>query len=122
MIYSFGYHRKEIEKLCNTKSKAPNYKFHKLMKYFHKKDPGFSTYKKSIIGFFMKNFNKMNQHDLISILWLFQTHKRVKCTKKIYQRAFISQHDLSARNKFPAIDLEKGLIIDSGASAHMTPF
>ena len=39
------------------------------MKYFNKKDPGFSTYKNSIIGFFMKNFNKMNQHDLISILW-----------------------------------------------------
>ena len=121
----------------------------------------------------MKNFNKMNQHDLISILWLLchlhsskffslpnnkgmkhkhkspkfhksydnkppthlrgvasrlnkhsrsPTHKRVKCTKKSYQRAFISQHDLSARNKFPAIDLEKGWIIDSGASAHMTPF
>ena len=50
------------------------------------------------------------------------THKRVKCTKNSYQRAFISQHDLFSRNKFPAIDLEKGWIIDSGASAHMTPF
>ena len=60
MIYSFKYHRIEIEKLCNTKSKAPSYKFNKLIRYFRKKDPCFSTYKKSIIGFFMKNFNRMN--------------------------------------------------------------
>ena len=60
MIYSFKCHRREIEKLCNTKSKAPSYKFNKLIRYFRKKDPCFSTYKKSIIGFFMKNFNRMN--------------------------------------------------------------
>ena len=29
---------------------------------------------------------------------------------------------MNARTKFPATDLEKGWIIDSGASAHMTPF
>ena len=34
----------------------------------------------------------------------------------------MSQHRIFARNKFPAADLEKGWIIDSGASAHMTPF
>ena len=39
-----------------------------------------------------------------------------------HQTAFVSQHELSARNNFPATDLEKGWIIDSGASAHMTPF
>ena len=34
----------------------------------------------------------------------------------------MSQHEIFARNKFPAADLEKGWIIDSDASAHMTPF
>ena len=34
----------------------------------------------------------------------------------------MSQHKLFARNKFPAAALEKGWIIDSGASANMTPF
>gem|GEM_PF-2876143 len=43
-------------------------------------------------------------------------------TRKLRQQAYMSQHDLAARNKFPATDLEKGWIIDSGASAHMTPF
>ena len=38
------------------------------------------------------------------------------------QTAYTSQHDLAYRNKFPASNLEKGWIIDSGASAHMTPF
>ena len=39
------------------------------------------------------------------------------------QRAYISQNEINAaRNIFPATDLEKGWIIDSGASAHMTPF
>ena len=38
------------------------------------------------------------------------------------QRAYMSQHEINARTKFPATDLEKGWIIDSGASAHMTPF
>ena len=31
-------------------------------------------------------------------------------------------HELSARNSFSPLKLEKGWIIDSGASAHMTPF
>ena len=34
----------------------------------------------------------------------------------------MSQHEINARTKFPATNLEKGWIIDSGASAHMTPF
>ena len=43
-------------------------------------------------------------------------------TKAHKQTAYMSQHELSARNSFPASNLEKGWIIDSGASAHMTPF
>ena len=115
----------------------------------------------------MTSFDKINQHDLISILWLFchlyssnrkslqrytfQKYKKdpkyqqtsnqkritnlrdVKTLKKdsnynIYrhtehsQRAYMSQHEINARTKFPATDLKKGWIIDSGASAHMTPF
>ena len=103
----------------------------------------------------MTSFDKINQYDLIRILWLFRytLHKYknnpnyrqnsnnrkvtnlrgVKTIKKdhnrnIYrcavhsQRAYMSQHEINARTKFPATDLEKGWIIDSGASAHMTPF
>ena len=57
-------------KLCHNKSESPNYKFKKLMRYFHTKNPNFKTYRRSIISFFMKNFDKINKHDLISILWL----------------------------------------------------
>ena len=32
------------------------------------------------------------------------------------------EHELQSKNKFAASNLEKGWIIDSGASAHMTPF
>ena len=45
-------------------------------------------------------------------------HKKTRHT----QVAYMSQHDLAYKNSFPATDLEKGWIIDSGASAHMTPF
>ena len=38
------------------------------------------------------------------------------------QVAYMSQHDLAYKNSFPVTNLEKGWIIDSGASAHMTPF
>ena len=38
------------------------------------------------------------------------------------QVVYMSQHDLAYKNSFPATNLEKGWIIDSGASAHMTPF
>ena len=31
-------------------------------------------------------------------------------------------HELQSRNKFAASNLEKGWIVDSGASAYMTPF
>ena len=34
----------------------------------------------------------------------------------------MSQYDLAYKNCFPATNLEKGWIIDSGASTHMTPF
>ena len=36
--------------------------------------------------------------------------------------AFNVEHEILARNHLPASDLEKGWVIDSGASAHMTPF
>jgi len=36
--------------------------------------------------------------------------------------AFSVEHETLARNYLPASDLEKGWVIDSGASAHMTPF
>ena len=51
-------------------------------------------------------------------------HKTYKNTKTLFtpQKSYMSQHEVFARNKFPAADLEKGWIIDSGASAHMTPF
>ena len=32
------------------------------------------------------------------------------------------EHELLAKNHLPAHDLERGWVIDSGASAHMTPF
>ena len=35
---------------------------------------------------------------------------------------FNVEHEILARNHLPASDLEKGLVIDSGASAHMAPF
>ena len=43
-------------------------------------------------------------------------------TKANRQTAYMSQHELSARNNFPALIFEKGSIIDSRASTHMTPF
>ena len=36
--------------------------------------------------------------------------------------AFNVEHGFHSRNILPATDIEKRLIIDSGASAHMTPF
>ena len=89
-ICSFNYHRREIKKLCHTKSKAPNYKFINLMRHFYKKDPDFSTYKKTIICFFMRHFNKMNQLDLIGILWLL-------C--HLYSSRFISLPNNNTRHK-----------------------
>ena len=32
------------------------------------------------------------------------------------------EHELLARNHLPAHDLEKGWVIDSGSSTHMSPF
>ena len=32
------------------------------------------------------------------------------------------EHELQSKNRFAASNLEEGWIIDSGASAHMTPF
>ena len=36
--------------------------------------------------------------------------------------AFNVEHEILAKNHFSVSDLEKGWVIDSGASAHMTPF
>ena len=38
------------------------------------------------------------------------------------QRAYMSQHEINARTKFPATDLEKRWIIDGGALVNMTTF
>ena len=119
----------------------------------------------------MKNFDKINQHDLISILWLLchlhssnltlmsinkpkqkyiarrnhslQVSRQYPYLRDVYKqrqdkhhcktyrntntifshhKTYMIQHELFARNKIPAADLEKGWIIDSGASVHMTPF
>ena len=155
----YKYHEKEIIKLCNTEPTTLSSKFKSLMRNFHQKDPNCSTYKKSIISFFMTSFDKINQHYLISILWSFchlhssnrnllqtsKSHKHkqrpkyqkssrnkrlmyfrgVRNTKKrtccnihrhahTAQRAYMSQHETSARNKFPVTDLETDWIIDSG--------
>ena len=44
-----------------------------------------------------------------------QNSKRVNSTL-----AFNVEHEIHSRNNLPATDIEKGWIIDSGASAHMT--
>ena len=36
--------------------------------------------------------------------------------------ALIVEHEIHSRNTLPATDIERGWIIDTGASAHMTPF
>ena len=68
---SYKYHTREIRTLYNKRSTAPSHKFKRLMRHFHQKDPNFSSYKKSIIAFFMTSFDRINKHDLIRILWLF---------------------------------------------------
>ena len=44
-------------------------------------------------------------------------HKTYKNANTLFapQKAYMSQHAIFARNKFPAADLEKGWIIESGA-------
>ena len=51
-------------------------------------------------------------------------HKTYKNTNTLFtpQKAYMSQHKIFVRSKFRVGDLEKGWIIDSGASANMTPF
>ena len=52
-------------------------------------------------------------------------HRRNGCKTSVTRRstfAYNVEHKLLAKNPFPASDLEKGWVIDSGASAHMTPF
>ena len=66
-ICSFKHHRKEIKKLYYTKLEASKFKLKNLKRHFHKRDQNFPTSKRSIISLFMKNFDKMSQHELISI-------------------------------------------------------
>ena len=49
--------------------------------------------------------------------------KRKRCKTDMESTfAYKVEHELQARNILPASDLVRGWIIDSGASAHMTPF
>ena len=49
--------------------------------------------------------------------------KRKRCKTDLESTfAYKVEHELQARNILPASDLVRGWIIDSGASAHMTPF
>ena len=48
--------------------------------------------------------------------------KRLYSTHLKSTLALSVEHELQSRNKFAASNLEKGWIIDSSASAHMTPF
>ena len=51
-----------------------------------------------------------------------KTHKQSKVKALGSTNAFNVEHETQARNNFPAHDLPRGWVIDSGASAHMTPF
>ena len=49
-------------------------------------------------------------------------HRRNGCKTSAARRstyAYSVEHELLAKNHFPASDLEKGWVIDSGASAHL---
>ena len=102
MMYAYKCHKKGIMNLCNNNSEAPNFKFKKLMRYFHTKDPKFKTYRKSIITFFMKNFDKISQHDLISILWLlchlYSITLTLKSINKSKQNYITKRNHLSQEN------------------------
>ena len=99
-FYSYKYHKREISKICNTHSTIPSHKFKKLMRHFHKKDPNFSTYKKSIISFFMASFDKINQNDLISILWLF-CHLHSSKKFSLHKRRFNKHRNRSQYQSTP---------------------
>ena len=224
--FAYINHLHIMENICKNSPNSANIKFQKILQYLHNNDPRINSYKHKVISFFMSNFNKMSQKDLITIIWVLchlhsskvinldhnrkqtsfkrsyqfkgRKHKRKsnypvshtptynmytspintynkrrndsnyslysgignrtqchhdltnnvsashKNTNKykrntfpsLYfkhnknhkikdshpQTAYTSQHELSSRNNFPASNLEKGWIIDSGASAHMTPF
>ena len=94
----------------------------------------------------------MYAQDLISILWIIrnlrnrryeysrtepqqikQSHDRIHSRitpprnnltsrRKKHNTAYLTNHSLSHKSYHPASDLKNGWIIDSGASAHMTPF
>ena len=69
-LFSYKHYQQYIETLCNPISTAPSYKFQKIIQHLHKNDPHYSTYKRSLISFFLRNFDKMTQHDLFRVLWL----------------------------------------------------
>ena len=51
-----------------------------------------------------------------------RTRRYGNCVDKNSTNTFDVEHKILAKNHFPASDLEKGWVIDSGASAHMIPF
>ena len=51
------------------------------------------------------------------------TSSKEKFSKKMNSTLALNvEHEIHSRNILPATDIERGWIIDSGVSAHMTPF
>ena len=75
----------------------------------------------------VKNYNRPYKHkrDIAIMTTPPHSNKTRRCgnyVDKNSTNAFNVEHEILAKNHFPASDLEKGWVIDSGASAHMTPF
>ena len=64
--------------------------------------------------------NSRTNHEMITPPRNNKRHTRDEVLGSTF--AFNVEHELLARNHLPAHDLERGWVIDSGASAHMTPF
>ena len=88
----------------NYFSDAPSYKFKNLIRYFHTMDPNIVTHKRSIIFFVTKNFDKISQYDVISILWLlchlyFSHITSIQTTKILTHKYNSRQTSLTHSNK-----------------------
>ena len=57
------------------------------------------------------------EHLSLRSLWEHGSHHNLKTT-----HTYSVEKELQAKNHLPASNLEQGWVIDSGASAHMTPF
>ena len=67
-----------------------------------------------------KSSSKRNNH----ILSKDTTPPHSNIITKRYQKCFSAlnvDHEIQARNYLPVADIKRGWVIDSGASAHMTP-